>query len=117
LTTEVQPSNLVFLALRQFAPNLRLKVIQNEIYRTENLGLVVIDGIRDLAYDINNPSESTELITALTRWTDGQLHLHTVLHLNKGDDNTHGHFGTELNNKAETILQILKTIVFYNPLA
>ncbi|GAB6395208.1 MAG: AAA family ATPase [Bacteroidales bacterium] len=109
MTTEVQPQNLVFLALRQFAPNLRLKVIQNEIYRTENLGLVVIDGIRDLAYDINSPSESTELITALMRWTDErQLHLHTVLHLNKGDDNTRGHLGTELNNKAETVLQITK---------
>jgi hypothetical protein len=109
MTTEVQPTNLFFLALRQFAPNLRLKVIQNEIYRTENLGLVVIDGIRDLAYDINSPSESTELITALMRWTDErQLHLHTVLHLNKGDDNTRGHLGTELNNKAETVLQITK---------
>jgi hypothetical protein len=30
------------------------------------------------------------------------------LHLNKGDDNTRGHLGTELNNKAETILQITK---------
>lgn len=36
------------------------------------------------------------------------MHIHTVLHLNKGDDNTRGHIGTELNNKAETILQISK---------
>ena len=34
--------------------------------------------------------------------------IHTVLHLNKGDDNTRGHLGTELNNKAETVLQITK---------
>ena len=31
-----------------------------------------------------------------------------MLHLNKGDDNTRGHLGTELNNKAETVLQITK---------
>lgn len=31
-----------------------------------------------------------------------------ILHLNKGDDNTRGHLGTELNNKAETILQVTK---------
>ena len=37
------------------------------------------------------------------------LHIHTVLHLNKGDDNTRGHIGTELNNKAETVLQITKS--------
>ena len=30
------------------------------------------------------------------------------MHLNKGDDNTRGHLGTELNNKAETVLQITK---------
>ena len=33
-----------------------------------------------------------------------------VLHLNKGDDNTRGHIGSELNNKAETILQISKSV-------
>ena len=37
------------------------------------------------------------------------IHIHTVLHLNKGDDNTRGHLGTELNNKAESILQITKS--------
>lgn len=31
-----------------------------------------------------------------------------MLHLNKGDDNARGHIGTELNNKAETVLQITK---------
>lgn len=30
------------------------------------------------------------------------------LHLNKGDDNTRGHLGTDLNNKAEAVLQITK---------
>ena len=43
------------------------------------------------------------------QWTDErQIHIHTVLHLNKGDDNTRGHIGTELNNKAETVLQVTK---------
>ena len=79
------------------------------IYEIDGLGLVVIDGIRDLAHDINSPGESTDLITKLMQWTDERkIHIHTVLHLNKGDDNTRGHLGTELNNKAETVLQITK---------
>ncbi|GHT70166.1 mobilization protein [Bacteroidia bacterium] len=103
------PENLKFNCLRRLTPQMRLSVIENAIYNTENLGLVVIDGIRDLAYDINSPSESTNLITKLMQWTDErQIHIHTVLHLNKGDDNTRGHLGTELNNKAETVLQITK---------
>lgn len=31
------------------------------------------------------------------------------MHLNKGDDNVRGHIGTELSNKAETVLVISKS--------
>ena len=62
-----------------------------------------------LPHPINSPSESLDIINELMRWSSYyELHIHTVLHLNKGDDNTRGHIGTELNNKAETILQISK---------
>lgn len=109
LPTAIRPETLEFLSLRRYAPKIRLAIIEKAIYQTDGLGLVVIDGIRDLAYDINSPSEATDLITKLMQWTDErQIHIHTVLHLNKGDDNTRGHLGTELNNKAETILQVTK---------
>nr|WP_315176327.1 hypothetical protein [uncultured Flavobacterium sp.] len=49
------------------------------------------------------------------RWTDERnIHIHTVLHQNKGDTNSRGHIGTELNNKAETILQVAKDITDLN---
>ena len=109
LPTDKQPDSLEFLSLRKYSPRIRLAIIEEAICHTEGLGLVIIDGIRDLAYDINSPGESTDLITKLMQWTDEQqVHIHTVLHLNKGDDNTRGHLGTELNNKAETVLQVTK---------
>lgn len=109
LSADVHPVGLEFLCLRGFATKDRLKKIEEAIYEIDGLGLVVIDGIRDLAHDINSPGESTDLITKLMQWTDERkIHIHTVLHLNKGDDNTRGHLGTELNNKAETVLQITK---------
>ena len=37
-----------------------------------------------------------------------QIHIHTILHQNKGDENASGHIGTELNNKAETVLLVEK---------
>jgi hypothetical protein len=108
-TDEHHPETLEFLAMRRYEPKMRLSIIEESIYHTDGLGLVIIDGIRDLAYDINSPGEATDLITKMMRWTDErQIHIHTVLHLNKGDDNTRGHLGTELNNKAETVLQITK---------
>ncbi len=109
LPVDSHPEQLIFLGLRRYATKDRLKKIEKAIYETEGLGLVVIDGIRDLAHDINSPGESTDLITKLMQWTDErQIHIHVVLHLNKGDDNTRGHLGTELNNKAETVLQVTK---------
>ena len=79
------------------------------IYRTENIGLVVIDGIRDMVHDINNPGESTTVISYLMTWTgERNIHIHTILHQNKGDENARGHIGTELSNKAETVLQVEK---------
>jgi len=43
------------------------------------------------------------------QWTGEQnIHIQTILHLNKGDDNARGHTGIELNNKAESVLLIAK---------
>jgi hypothetical protein len=110
LQTDQECPNLIFVALREQSPEMRRTIIDYMLYKMKGIGLVVIDGIRDLMYDINNPTESTQIINMLMQWSSQyNLHIHTVLHLNKGDDNTRGHIGTELNNKAETVLQITKS--------
>ena len=110
LPTDQDCPNLIFVALREQSPEQRRTIIDYMLYKMKGIGLVVIDGIRDLMYDINNPTESTQIINMLMQWSSlYNLHIHTVLHLNKGDDNTRGHIGTELNNKAETVLQITKS--------
>lgn len=109
LPLDVHPQNIEFLVLRKYSPKTRIQIIEEAIYSTKDLGLVIIDGIRDLAHDINSPGESTDIISKLMKWTEElNIHIHTVLHQNKGDNNSRGHLGTELNNKAETILQIEK---------
>ena len=110
LPTDREPEHLKFSHLRAIAdPNERREIIRYAIYHTPNVGLVVIDGIRDLMLDINNSTEATKLVGDLMQWTSEQnIHIQTVLHLNKGDDNARGHIGTELNNKAETVLQVTR---------
>lgn len=62
-----------------------------------------------MVYNINDPEESTRIISTLMTWTDErQIHIHTVIHQNKGDENARGHIGTELNHKAETVLLVEK---------
>ncbi|MBO4923745.1 MAG: AAA family ATPase [Bacteroidales bacterium] len=98
---------LEFSGLRRLSPFDRRRMIEFVLGDHPDAGLVIIDGLRDLLYDINSSSEAQEVIGLLMKWTsEYNIHIHTVLHLNKGDDNVRGHIGTELNHKAETILQI-----------
>ena len=109
LPTNEECDLIDFFVLREYSPDQRRDIINLALMDDQKYGLVIIDGIRDLIRDINSPSESLDIINELMRWSSYyELHIHTVLHLNKGDDNTRGHIGTELNNKAETILQISK---------
>ena len=102
--------NLTMLALRKYSPEVRLAITEEAIGMIPDLGLVIIDGIRDFIHDINSPGESTDVISKFMQWTDDrQIHIHTVLHQNKNDEHARGHVGTELNNKAETVLQITKS--------
>lgn len=84
-------------------------MIDYKIRNTRAVGLVIIDGIRDLMLDINNPREATLIVNYLMKWTEEfNLHIHTVIHQNKGDENARGHIGTEINNKSETVLRVEK---------
>ena len=107
LPKDCDADNLTMLALRKYSPEVRLAITEEAIGMIPDLGLVIIDGIRDFIHDINSPGESTDVISKFMQWTDDrQIHIHTVLHQNKNDEHARGHVGTELNNKAETIMQI-----------
>ena len=107
LSLKQDDPRLMFWGLREYTPKLRIAVIDYALRKYEGVGLVIIDGLRDLMYDINNGKEATDVMTVLMAWTSVyDLHIHTVLHLNKNDNNPRGHIGTELENKAETVLII-----------
>ena len=107
LPKDSDADNLTMLALRKYSPEVRLAITEEAIGMIPDLGLVIIDGIRDFIHDINSPGESTDVISKFMQWTDDrQIHIHTVLHQNKNDEHARGHIGTELNNKAETIMQV-----------
>jgi hypothetical protein len=102
---------VLFVMLREFSPQERRDIIDKILETDATIGFVVIDGIRDLLNDINSPTESVEIINDLLRWTQVyNIHIHTVLHTNKNDDNTRGHVGSELNNKAETVMRVTKSL-------
>lgn len=69
--------------------------------------LVFIDGIRDLLSNINDPDQTTDVITWIESLTlMFNLHLVNILHLNKTDNNARGHLGSELLNKAQGTIEL-----------
>jgi hypothetical protein len=97
---------LRYYDIKLHGPEDRIKLI-DELMLTEKPQILVIDGIRDLLYDINSPTESTSISTKLMQWADiGNCHILTIIHQNKSNDEARGHIGTELMNKAETVIKI-----------
>lgn len=104
-----EPQDLKVYYLRSKKPEERLRIIEDIIYKTKNLGFVVIDGIKDLVTSINDEAEATNISSKLLKWTEElDIHIISVLHQNKSDNNARGHIGTELINKSETVLSVTK---------
>jgi len=102
-----EPENLHVYGLRKISSKERLEIIEYAINNNPKVGFVIIDGIRDLINSINDEVEASIMANKLLRWTeDNHIHIVTVLHQNKGNIEARGHIGTELINKAETVLSV-----------
>lgn len=100
--------NLTFYDLKIHKPQDRIKIVEHVIETTKP-DFVIIDGIRDLIYDINDPEQSTMIATDLMRWAEmNDCHILNIIHENKGTSHARGHLGTELVNKSECVLNVLK---------
>ena len=96
------PQNILPSHLRTKSPLERLELIEFAIENTNDVELVIVDGIRDLVSSINDEEQATKIASKLLRWTEEKkFHLITIIHQNKGDNNARGHLGTELINKAQ----------------
>jgi hypothetical protein len=105
-----EPNNLNVYGLRALTPSERLELIEYAIYNTPELGIIFIDGIKDLITSINDEEQATMIVSKLMKWSEEKnILITTVLHQNKSDTNARGHIGTELNNKAETVLSVSKS--------
>lgn len=98
-----------FFCLRGLSPKERRDFIEQTIVHWPNkkLKIAVIDGIRDCMSNINDPDETTEVMSWLMRMNvEHRIHFINILHLNKTDNNARGHIGSELLNKAEITIEV-----------
>jgi len=111
LELEPNTSKFSLFGLREHSPEIRLKIIEEVLYNSKNLSLVVIDGIADLlTKGYNDESDAINITSKLLKWTkELNIHIITVVHQNKGDNYAKGHLGSFLNQKAETVLNVVKS--------
>jgi len=95
--------NYLPFALRKYSAKERLEFINWHLYKEENIGLVIIDGIADLINDVNDIEASSDLVQYLMKWTQElNIHIMTVIHSNWNSDKPTGHLGSFLEKKTET---------------
>lgn len=97
-------------SLREYSTIERLTIVEQAISdHAHTHPIIVIDGIRDLIADINEPSTSSDLVNSLLKWSSQyDCHIFCVMHENKGSDQVRGHLGTEAVNKAELVIRVAK---------
>lgn len=91
----------------------RLSIVQEFVRRqrsnTNKHLLIVVDVVTDCIGDFNVPSQAFELIDFMNRLSDREdVTFICVIHENPGSTKARGHVGTELENKASTVLQIAR---------
>ena len=69
---------------------------------------VFIDGVADAAPDVNDPAETSSLITELHKLAiEFDCPILNIIHVNPGSDSkTRGHLGSQLERKSETNLKL-----------
>jgi len=99
---------LTVLQLREKDTKVRRNITEQAIIHFKP-DLVFIDGIRDLIYSINDEHEAITICNLLMRLSsEHNIHICSILHQNKTDENARGHIGTELLHKSAAVFRLSK---------
>jgi hypothetical protein len=108
---ESLPSNFDFISLLEIPREERFSSLES--YITEKRAsisghlLVILDVVTDCVKDFNRPEHSLELIDMMNRMINkSKCSFICVIHENPGSEKARGHLGTEIMNKASTVLQV-----------
>lgn len=106
-----ETSKFSLYALRKHSPAIRLQIIEQILYSSKDVSFVIIDGIADLLMNgYNDEKEAIMIASKLLKWTQElNIHIVVVIHENKGNSFLKGHVGSQIMQKAETILNVAKS--------
>lgn len=101
--------NLEMYDFREFVPQDKIDLTEALLNKFQ-YDLVIVDGVRDYIFDINNPTEATHITIRLMRWSvEYNCHVSMLIHENKQGGELRGHLGTECENKSEIVLSLAQS--------
>lgn len=108
MVDEYKMDNILMYAFDAVPTAQRMQYTEWLICNTQEIGLVIIDGISDLVMSVNDEIIATETADWMRRMaTVNDIAIGYVLHQNPSDNaKMRGHLGTVLMNKSETVIQI-----------
>lgn len=93
--------------LRSIGYKARVEAIEHYLETTENVGLVIIDGVADLIAEVNSLEETNYIAQKFMTWTEKyQVALISCIHSNHGSSKPTGHLGSALEKKTETQIEL-----------
>lgn len=108
LPTNQNPSNFRMVNLRRTDNENRIERFEEEI-ASGQWDIVILDGVRDLVLDINDPIETHKVMSKILQIVeDTKVAFICVIHENPSVESNkmRGHLGTELGNKAYEVQQV-----------
>lgn len=107
LSGEKALKKLKVYTLREHGIKTRRLAIERAIKKSNNLSLVVIDGIADLVNSYNDEEQAHEIVKHLMNWSKtSNIHIIVVIHTTKTSSDPKGHLGSIIMQKAETVLTV-----------
>jgi len=102
--------NLKGYSLRGLDAEVIIKLINYIVDNTENLGMIFIDQVADLAKSINSEEEAVSIVKVLERITkEKDIHICCVIHQNKADNYASGWLGSQIMKKSQTVISVSVT--------
>lgn len=107
LNLKITPSNLAVISLVSFTPNERKQYIKHIFQVVPNIHLLIIDGGADTVNSVNDEITTVDAIEELNRLANEyNTTIINVIHENKGNGNTRGHYGQQAERKATGVMSI-----------
>jgi len=97
-----------YFILRGHEPETIMAIICH-ILKTRNVGLMILDGLIDCVYSMNDEKECKKVVLKLMKYSlDFNCHINGILHTGKDNQNPLGHLGSFMVRKAETVFRTQK---------